>query len=105
MCKDVNNIFYALVPLIHRLMQQLEDTLNVSLCGHFLIMLATMCLAAFSAVTVRYKLLYVVTFVLKCEALYSVIHALKSYLIYPVNDLLTSTFTRVCMCIYIHKNK
>jgi hypothetical protein len=36
-------------------MQQLEDALNVSLFGHFLIALATMCLAAFSAVTVQYK--------------------------------------------------
>ena len=33
-------------------MQQLEDALNVSLCGHFLIMLATMCFAAFSVVMV-----------------------------------------------------
>ena len=84
MCKDVNNIFYAFVPLIHRLMEQLEDTLNASLCGHFLIMLATMCFAAFSAVTVWYKLLYVIKVVLKREALYSGIHALKSYLIFPV---------------------
>ena len=36
-------------------MQQLEDTLNVSLCGHFLIVLAGMCFAAFSVVTVLYK--------------------------------------------------
>jgi len=36
-------------------MQQLEDALNVSLCGHFLIALATMCFAAFSVVTVQYK--------------------------------------------------
>jgi hypothetical protein len=43
------------VPVIHRFMQQLEDALNVSLCGNFLIMLATMCFAAFSAVTVQYK--------------------------------------------------
>jgi len=35
-------------------MQQLENALNVSLCGHFLILLATMCFSAFSAVTVRY---------------------------------------------------
>jgi hypothetical protein len=40
-------------------MQQLEDTLNISLCGHFLILLATMCLAAFSAVMVQYKKRYV----------------------------------------------
>ncbi|GFG28114.1 hypothetical protein Cfor_00533, partial [Coptotermes formosanus] len=31
-------------------MQQLEDALNVALCGHFLILLATTCFAAFSAV-------------------------------------------------------
>ena len=36
-------------------MQELEDALNVSLCGHFLIVLAVMCFAAFSLVTVRYK--------------------------------------------------
>jgi hypothetical protein len=36
-------------------MQELEDALNVSMCGHFLIMLATMCFAAFSGVTVQYK--------------------------------------------------
>jgi len=36
-------------------MQHMEDALNVSLCGHFLIVLATMCFAAFSLVTVQYK--------------------------------------------------
>jgi len=36
-------------------MQYLEVALNVSLCGHFLIALATMCFAVFSAVTVQYK--------------------------------------------------
>ena len=36
-------------------MQLLEDALNVSLCGHFLILLAAMCFAAFSVVTVQYK--------------------------------------------------
>ncbi|GFG33607.1 hypothetical protein Cfor_08705 [Coptotermes formosanus] len=36
-------------------MQQLEDALNVGLCGHFLILLATMCFAAFSVVTVQYS--------------------------------------------------
>jgi hypothetical protein len=41
--------------LIHRFMQQLEDALNVSLCGHFLIILAALCFAAFSVVTVQYK--------------------------------------------------
>jgi hypothetical protein len=47
------NIFYVL--LIYRFMRQLEDALNVSLSGHFLILLATICFAAFSAVTVQYK--------------------------------------------------
>ncbi|GFG31652.1 hypothetical protein Cfor_00634, partial [Coptotermes formosanus] len=32
-------------------MQQLEDALNVALCGHFLILLAIMCFNAFSVVT------------------------------------------------------
>jgi len=36
-------------------MQQMEDTLNIGMCGHFLILLATMCLAAFSVVTVQWK--------------------------------------------------
>jgi hypothetical protein len=36
-------------------MQQLEDALNIGLCGHFLISLATMCFAAFSVVTVQYN--------------------------------------------------
>jgi len=36
-------------------MQQLEDALNVSLCGKFLISVATMCIAAFSIVTVQYN--------------------------------------------------
>jgi hypothetical protein len=35
-------------------MQQLEDVLNASLCGHLLITLVTMCFTAFSAVTVQY---------------------------------------------------
>jgi hypothetical protein len=39
----------------HRFMQQLEDALNVSLCGKFLISVATMCIAAFSIVTVQYN--------------------------------------------------
>jgi hypothetical protein len=45
----------ARVLLTYRYMQQLEDALTVSLCGQFLILLATMCFAAFSAVTVQYK--------------------------------------------------
>jgi hypothetical protein len=40
--------------LMYRYMQQLEDALNVALCGHFLILLATTCFAAFSAVAVQY---------------------------------------------------
>ena len=36
-------------------MQYLEDALNVGLCGHLLTILATMCFAAFSVVTVQYK--------------------------------------------------
>ena len=43
-----------LVFLFHRFMQQVEIALNIGLCGHFLIMLATMCFAAFSVVTVQY---------------------------------------------------
>jgi hypothetical protein len=43
-------------------MQQMENALNISLCGHFLIMLATMCFAAFSIVTVQYnKMLHALT--------------------------------------------
>jgi hypothetical protein len=40
--------------LIYRFMQELEDALNTGLCGNFLILLAIMCFAAFSAVTVQY---------------------------------------------------
>jgi hypothetical protein len=36
-------------------MQQLEDALNIGLCGHFLILLAILCMAAFSIVAVQYK--------------------------------------------------
>jgi len=36
-------------------MQHLEEALNVSLCGHFLILVVAMCFAAFSVVTVQYK--------------------------------------------------
>jgi len=36
-------------------MQQLEDALNIGLCGHFLILLATLCMAAFSIVAVQYN--------------------------------------------------
>jgi hypothetical protein len=36
-------------------MQHFEEALNVSLCGHFLILLVTMCFDAFSLVMVLYK--------------------------------------------------
>jgi hypothetical protein len=36
-------------------MQQLEDALNIGLCGHFLILLAILCMAAFSVVAVQYE--------------------------------------------------
>jgi len=35
--------------------QQLEDALNIGLCSHFLILLAILCMAAFSVVAVQYK--------------------------------------------------
>jgi hypothetical protein len=57
------NNFYLPLLLFHRFMQEVEDALNVSLCGHFLIMLATMCFAAFSVVTVQYKS-YILSFML-----------------------------------------
>jgi hypothetical protein len=46
----------SIVPflLMYRFMQQLEDALNVALCGQFLILLAAICFAAFSLVTVQY---------------------------------------------------
>jgi hypothetical protein len=44
------------IPLSYRFIQQLEDALNFSLCGHFLILLVTMCTAAFSVVTVQYNI-------------------------------------------------
>jgi hypothetical protein len=52
-CKNVfpSNLT-ARVLLMYSFMQQLEDALSVSLCGQFLILLAAMCFAAFSAVTV-----------------------------------------------------
>jgi hypothetical protein len=37
---------------ISRYVEALEDTMNVPLCGIFLVMLSTMCFAAFSAVMV-----------------------------------------------------
>jgi len=56
-------------------MQQLEDALNFSLCGHFLILLVTLCTAAFSVVTVQYNKFW--SFIIKnnsfmkCEAVQS----------------------------------
>jgi len=49
-CGDI-----SITHFIHSYMQHLEDTLNIGLCGHFLVLLATMCVSAFSAVTVQYK--------------------------------------------------
>ena len=46
-------MFYKIVLHFHRFMQQLEDALNISLCGHFLILLAAMCFSALSVVTVQ----------------------------------------------------
>jgi hypothetical protein len=36
-------------------MKQMEDTLNVSVCDHILILLAEICFDAFSLVTVQYE--------------------------------------------------
>jgi hypothetical protein len=36
-------------------MEELEDTMNLPLCGLFLILLLGMCFDAFSAVTVKYS--------------------------------------------------
>jgi len=51
-------------------MQQLEETLNVSVCGFFLISLAAMCIAAFSVVTVQFSRTFFIenNRILKCEA-------------------------------------
>jgi len=46
---------FIVLVLIYRFMQQLEDALNIGLCGHFLILLAILCMAAFSIVAVQYK--------------------------------------------------
>jgi len=48
-----SSIFNIQLFPTHRFMQQLEETLNVSLCGYFLIVLAGMCITAFSVVTVQ----------------------------------------------------
>jgi hypothetical protein len=53
------NNFCVTVLRIHRFMQRLEDVLNVSLCGHFPILLATMCFATFSVGTVQYTVIAV----------------------------------------------
>ena len=49
------SIFCLTVLHIHRFIRKMEDLLNIGLCGHFLIELATMCFSAFSAVTVQYN--------------------------------------------------
>jgi len=41
-----------------RYMAVLEDTINLSLCGQFLLLLSLLCLDVFSAVTVQYALKY-----------------------------------------------
>ena len=55
-------------------MQQLEETLNVSVCGQFLVLLAAMCIAAFSVVTVQCSrsLSFIITnnSIVKCEAVW-----------------------------------
>jgi hypothetical protein len=43
---------------ISRFLEALEDTMNVPLCGVFLVMLSTMCFVAFSAVMVIKFLAY-----------------------------------------------
>ena len=53
--QNSNFCIFIVVVLICRFMQQLEDALNIGLCGHFLIVLATLCLAAFSIVAVQYN--------------------------------------------------
>jgi hypothetical protein len=45
--------FFSLILHICRYLEALEDTMNVPLCGVFLVMLSTMCFDAFSAVTVK----------------------------------------------------
>jgi hypothetical protein len=42
---------------VYRYMVALEDTINVALCGLFLLLLAALCFISFSAVTVKYSLL------------------------------------------------
>jgi len=39
-------------------MAVLEDTMNIPLCGLFLLIFSQVCFAAFSAVTVQYSLYY-----------------------------------------------
>ena len=53
-----NFYIFIVIVLFYRFMQQLEDSLNIGLCGHFLILLAILCMAAFSVVAVQYKKLY-----------------------------------------------
>ena len=50
-----NNIMYCYTfLLLTSFTQQLDDALNINLCGHFLISLVAMCFVAFSAVAVQY---------------------------------------------------
>jgi hypothetical protein len=53
-----NFYIFIVIVLFYRFMQQLEDSLNIGLCGHFLILLAILCMAAFSVVAVQYKKVY-----------------------------------------------
>jgi hypothetical protein len=43
----------SMILHIYRFLEALEDTMNVPLCGLFLVMLSAMCFVAFSAVTVK----------------------------------------------------
>jgi len=81
-------------------MQQLEDTLNVSLCGSFLIALAGMCFAAFSMVTVEYK-----NFILKNYRTVTpeIFHFCSQYICtFYVNLQVENLFRFMCIYIYIH---
>jgi hypothetical protein len=46
------NIFFSVWMCSY--MAALEDTLNIGMCGLFLLLLAAICFVAFSAVTVKY---------------------------------------------------
>jgi hypothetical protein len=53
-CFERKNEFCYIVLHFSRYIQVLEDTMNLPLCGLFLLFLSSMCFAAFSAVTVKY---------------------------------------------------